>query len=132
VQQNVIDTTTTVDTPNQLLNQQHIAHPAPTMPPGPSDPEGSIPLDGAGGLGVRGTSSDSKTSTDNQSSILRQQIKPDNHDTTNRSSLPGYRRSTDVSTSSHGVTSETAMQTSSDTSDHGGASSSYAKSPCSI
>ena len=121
VQQNVIESTTTVDTPNQLLNQRHIAHPAPTMPPGPSDPEGSIPLDEAGGIGVRGTSSDSKTSTDNQSSILRQQIKPDNHDTTNRSSLPGYRRSTDVSTSSHSVTSETAMQTSSDTSGHGGA-----------
>lgn len=120
VQQNVIESTTTVDTPIQLLD-----YPAATMPPKPSDPEGSIPLDEAGGIGMRGASSDCKMSTDNQSSIVRQQTKPDSHDTTNRSSLPGYRGNMATSTSSHTVTSDTAMLSSSDKptlrSDHGGA-----------
>ena len=92
------------------------------MPPTPSDPEGSIPIDETGGLGIAGGSSSvGKLSTDRTK-----------HDTTSRSSLPGYRGVTSTPTTSHTSTSDTSMLSSSDNqdvspdnpslpSDHGGA-----------
>ena len=128
VQQNVIESTTTFDTPNQPPHHpQHSRYSATTMPPAPSDPEGSIPVDETGGIGVKGGSSSiEKMSTDTTN------IRPGKHDTTSRSSLPGYRGSVSTPTSSHTSTSETSMLSPADTpdvsadkpalpSDHGGA-----------
>jgi len=121
VQQHVIESTTTLDIHNQAPHQStDIAYSRTTnMPPTPSDPEGSIPIEETGGLGITGASSSvDKMSTDRTK-----------HDTTSRSSLPGYRGVISTPTTS---TSDTSMLSSSDNqdvspdksglpSDHGGA-----------
>ena len=124
VQQNVIESTNTLDanSPNFVHHQNIVIHSTTTMPPTPSDPEGSIPIDETtGGLSVKGGSSSvEKMSTDNTN------IKPTKHDTTSRSSLPGYRGATSTTTSSHTLTSETSLRSPSlektgSSEDHGGA-----------
>ena len=127
VQQNVIESTSLYEGQDQFQpysDSKHSISSTTIMSPIPSDPEGSIPIEeGLGGLGA--SSSVEKMSTDNTN--LRTTIK---HDTTSRSSLPGYRGSLSTPTSSHTSTSETSMLSSSDTttpdkpilpSDHGGA-----------
>ena len=119
VQQNVIESTTVTDPQLSIppfYSQHHTTHSA--MPPGPSDPAGgSMPIQGTDSL----SASETRMNTDNQSSILRQQIKPDNHNTTNRTSLPGYSGgNTSTSTSSHALPSSetTSMLSSSSAEGH--------------
>ena len=124
VQQNVIESTTSLDPINtQFLHHQNILlNSTTTMPPTPSDPEGSMPIDNTtGGFSVKGGSSSvEKMSTDNTN------IKSTKHDTTSRSSLPGYRGATSTTNPSHTLTSETSLLPSSidktgSSQDHGGA-----------
>ena len=127
VQQNVIESTSTLDTHNQPpYHPQHPIYSTETMPPAPSDPEGSIPVEEPSRVGVTEEGSVEQMSIDNTN------INPGKHDTTSRSSLPGYRGNTSTPTFSHTSTSETSMLSSSDIrdtstdktaipSDHGGA-----------